>query len=62
MKRLLMSLFSACMIAASLPAEAEPALKPTSSFLFAEREDGQLWMDIYAPARGTEKLNLPTVL
>lgn len=62
MKRLLMSLFSACMIAVSLPAEAEPVLKPTSSFLFAEREDGQLWMDIYAPARGTEKLKLPTVL
>lgn len=63
MKRLLMTMFTVFLAAEiSLSAETLPAITPTASFLFAERGADQLWMDVYAPAKGTAGLNLPTVL
>ena len=58
-----MAMFSVCLASAPLvPAEAKPAVCPSASFLFAERDSQQLWLDIYAPAPGTESAQLPTVL
>lgn len=62
-KSLLMAMLSICLATAPLiPAGAEPLIRPSASFLFAERGEAQLWLDIYAPAPGTESRNLPTVL
>lgn len=69
MKNKLISLFStACLlsIVGPQPALAQEApqvrIEPSASYLFAERADGPLWLDVYAPAKGTENEGLPTVL
>lgn len=62
MKRLLMMMLSASLLLAPQPSEAEPILRPSSSFLFAERGSEQLWLDIYAPAPEKSADHLPTVL
>lgn len=63
MKRLLTTMLSAGLLAApGLPLEAQPAIRPSATFLFAERGSEGLWMDVYAPASGTEGLGMPTLL
>lgn len=59
MSRLFLPAVAACLITAASASAATP-IRPSASYLYAQREDGPLWLDIYDPAPC--EVQMPTVI